>query len=438
MNRSACRRCFYLSTGEPKYLQASLNAFRWFDENHMLPYGVTSGEEFVSGVGALPPDGDLRRDGPHLVHAVALPHPRRADLGRPGRAGHVQRRAAPIARDFQTMCYYQSPNRILAESLPGEQPNCPGRGCLKFSRLGYPECPVLRRHRQSHRPELRHPHVDGHCRRRPGGDALRPLQGIGPGRRRTPVTLTCRTDYPFEETIRVAVDPRQTATFPLYFRIPGWCAAPRITVNGAAVEAAPDTKGFVRIERPWSKGDAVTLVFPMSVRVARGYETEWPESARGYFNFMPAEVFKKRRLPYESVFYGPLLFALPIPDRDPNTPLAGARWQFALDNAPGSEGRDICWSARRCRKKWDWPLDAPLALKVPAWAFDWKPTDAAGPAGAAGRREDPGVGPPGALWLHEIPHFHVSRDGQGLRENPRLGSPVGRSPSRMPPQGLSR
>ena len=26
-------------------------------------------------------------------------------------------------------------------------------------------------------------------------------------------------------------------------------------------------------------------------------------------------------------------------------------------------------------EKWDWPLDAPLALRCSARAFDWKPTD---------------------------------------------------------------
>ena len=25
---------------------------------------------------------------------------------------------------------------------------------------------------------------------------------------------------------------------------------------------------------------------------------------------------------------------------------------------------------------WDWPLDAPVALKTPALGFDWQPTDA--------------------------------------------------------------
>ena len=47
--------------------------------------------------------------------------------------------------------------------------------------------------------------------------------------------------------------------------------------------------------------------------------------------FEPAAVFQPRHLPYSSVLYGPLLFALPIPDVDPNTPAKDAKWQYALD-----------------------------------------------------------------------------------------------------------
>lgn len=166
----------------------------------------------------------------------------------------------------------------------------------------------------------------------------------------------------------------------------------------------------------------------MSVRVTRGYETEYPESARAYFNFMPAEVFKKRRLPYESIFYGPLLFALPIPDRDPNTPIAGARWQFALDCAPGAEGKEIVLERKVMPKKWDWPLDAPLALKVPACAFDWKPTDAQ----ALPERPVEGKTPesirlvPYGCTKFRISMFPVTAKTWG--ENPRVGSPARNSP----------
>lgn len=46
--------------------------------------------------------------------------------------------AAPVARDCQTMCYYQSPNRLRSDSLPCEA-RCPGPGGIRFSPLGCPK-----------------------------------------------------------------------------------------------------------------------------------------------------------------------------------------------------------------------------------------------------------------------------------------------------------
>ena len=77
----------------------------------------------------------------------------------------------------------------------------------------------------------------------------------------------------------------------------------------------------------------------MQPRVVRGFETEFPAANRGYFGFEPAAVFQPRRLPYASVLYGPLLFALPIPEVDPNTPVKDAKWQYALDADAGGQGR---------------------------------------------------------------------------------------------------
>ncbi len=70
------------------------------------------------------------------------------------------------------------------------------------------------------------------------------------------------------------------------------------------------------------------------------------------------------------------MFALAIPDKDPNTPVAGARWQYALDNDAKLAGADILVRRGTMPAKWDWPLAAPLVLVAPARAFDWQPTEA--------------------------------------------------------------
>ena len=114
----------------------------------------------------------------------------------------------------------------------------------------------------------------------------------------------------------------------------------------------------------------------MSVQIVRGFETEYPMANRQYFGFKPDSVFAPRRLPYESITFGPLLFALPIPDLDPNTPMPGTRWQFALDNDPNKEGRDITVERKPMPTHWDWPLAAPIVLRVRARDFDWTPTEA--------------------------------------------------------------
>ena len=45
---------------------------------------------------------------------------------------------------------------------------------------------------------------------------------------RVPVEIVCRTDYPFNEVIEMSVKPAREATFPLSFRIPGWCKNPEL------------------------------------------------------------------------------------------------------------------------------------------------------------------------------------------------------------------
>ena len=43
----------YLATGQSQHCDASLAAFRWLDRKHLLPYGVNSGQEFPTGIGAF-------------------------------------------------------------------------------------------------------------------------------------------------------------------------------------------------------------------------------------------------------------------------------------------------------------------------------------------------------------------------------------------------
>jgi len=187
-----------------------------------------------------------------------------------------------------------------------------------------------------------------------------------------PVRLTCTTSYPFEEEVRVRVEPDRPAAFALSFRVPAWCASPQVSVGSDVVAANPDSHGFVRIDRRWQRAETVTLRFPMQVRVDRGRETPYPRL--DYFEKQRREAYNIAVMdsPFVSVSYGPLLFALPIPDRDPGTPVAGASWKFALD----ASAAEIQVERTPFPKHWSWQIDAPLVLRAPVRAFDWNPTNA--------------------------------------------------------------
>ncbi|MHB1035724.1 MAG: beta-L-arabinofuranosidase domain-containing protein [Pirellulales bacterium] len=358
-----------------RQLEATLGALKWVDDRDMLPYGVAAGEEYASGIGAFRKTETCDVTAMLLTTSWMYRILGNGDWGDRMERAFFNAGAAPIARDFKTMCYYQSPNRLRADSLPCDQPHAPGPGSIRFHRLGCPAvlCCVGAVNRivpnyilhmwMATRDQGLAATLYGPCT----------VSAVAGG---TPVKVIATTDYPFGESIRMQVMPENDAAFPLYLRIPGWCKAAEISVNGAAIPLAPDGKGFAKIARTWSAGDVVELNFPMEPRVIRGFETEFPAENRGYFDFEPAAVFQPRRLPYASVLCGPLLFALPIADVDSNTPAAGAKWQYALDTDAKRPNAGIQVERKPMPARWDWPLDAPVALTAPARTFDWKPTDA--------------------------------------------------------------
>ncbi len=80
------------------------------------------------------------------------------------------------------------------------------------------------------------------------------------------VRLTQKTQYPWKEKVRLIVRPEKPAEFTVALRIPGWCRAASLKVNGRAVRLARITKkGYAKIKRLWKSGDTVELTLPMPI-----------------------------------------------------------------------------------------------------------------------------------------------------------------------------
>ena len=354
----------YLWTGKREFLDAALAWHDLLERDAMQPSGVPVADEYYGPTGAFRGTETCDVAG-YLWSQIAL-----LTISGQGRLADRAERAffnaapATVSRDFKTHVYFQSPNRIVDRSP--SYPHGPKAEGNSYQRTHYPLCCTAALNRIL-------PNYVMHMWMATYDNGLAATH-YGPCKvsalvaDRVPVEIVCRTDYPFKEVIDISVNPAREAAFPLSLRIPVWCKNPELTVNGSSVEAAPDANGFVRVERLWRSGGSIRLRFPMSAGILTGRDN----NAQG--------------APYASVSYGPLLFALPIPDtQNANTPDPAATWNYALN----VQTPDVIVERRPMPTRWNWPLASPLTLRVNASAIDWNPTPEAPrlPAGPAAKRK---------------------------------------------------
>jgi hypothetical protein len=338
----------YLWTGDRAYLDAPL---KWYDiiergDDGMQPQGVPVGDE-NSG-----PTGSLRGTETCDVAGFIWSQITLLRVSGEGRlADRVERAVfnagpAVASRDCKTHVYHQTPNRINATAY--------GDPAYQYHKTQMPLCCTAAQNRIL-------PNYLAHMWMATYDNGLAAVH-YGPCKvsalagDRVPVELDCRTDYPFNDSIEIAVNPASEAEFPLSFRIPNWCANPEITINDLPCKEKADARGFVRIARQWKADDRVRLRFPMTVRVKMGHDNNANDT------------------PYATASYGPLLFAFPIADtKDANTPDDSAKWKYAFDAPADKPGFEITVHRSPMPEKWNWQIDAPLTLQISAQSFDWNP-----------------------------------------------------------------
>lgn len=82
------------------------------------------------------------------------------------------------------------------------------------------------------------------------------------------VTIHEATHYPFTEDVTLRLDTTgKDVTFPLYLRVPGWCAEARIWINDRQIAITSKPDQFVALTRAWSDGDTVRIHLPMEIGV---------------------------------------------------------------------------------------------------------------------------------------------------------------------------
>lgn len=338
----------------PQDRDAVNRLFEVMDKYHLMPQGVHGGDEHYAG--------NSPNQGTELCAVVEAMYSLEQVISITGRAAYADRLEritynalpATFSADMWTHQYDQQPNQVLCtrdkrdwttngpdSNLFGLEPNF---GCCTANfHQGWPKF------------------IKSLWMAAPGGGLA--AIAYGPSEVKTKVrggvevAITEDTEYPFRDTVRLAIAPAKTAVFPLLLRIPAWADSARVSVNGTPSPVPAKAGAFVTLERAWKAGDTVTLQFPMPVRTSRWFN-----------NSMAVE-------------RGPLVFALKIGEdwrklKDygylgaadyevhPSTP-----WNYALEPIDGAEVVERPISGYPFS-----PAGAPLiirakARRLPSWSM---------------------------------------------------------------------
>jgi DUF1680 family protein len=263
----------YLLTQDERYLEAVDAAFEYLDDRHAQPQGMFSGDELLHGTNPV--------HGTELCSIVETMFSLEALVGVTGRVDYADRleriayNALPAQHsdDYTQRQYYQQPNQIdLASVNRGASPfvtdhdgqnNC--FGLLN----GYPCCTTnMHQGWPKFVRSMWQATADGGLAAIAYGPCA-VTATVGDG---TAVTIEEETSYPFEDTIRLSVEPDAPASFPLRLRVPTWVdEAATIQVNGTSYTSAEGGQ-MATVERRWTAGDTVTLTLPAAVEAQRVHE----------------------------------------------------------------------------------------------------------------------------------------------------------------------
>jgi hypothetical protein len=165
-----------------------------------------------------------------------------------------------VTKDFKQLQYFSSANQILASDTA-----CPR---IAMTRMSY---------RAAHETECCSGNVNRAMPNYVTRMWMRTDDGLaatlfGPCEVKTeingePAIIAEVTDYPFREIIWFKIKIQKPASFALSLRIPEWCAAANVLVNGkpSGIECKPGT--FAVVKREFSNDDDIELRLPMNVQL---------------------------------------------------------------------------------------------------------------------------------------------------------------------------
>ncbi len=265
----------YKYTGNARFLKATENAFRKMERASMLIDGVPSSSERLRGKDPLDSHetcdiADYTWSVGHLLEIT----------GKAGYADKIERacfNAAPgaVTPDFRALQYFSCPNQLVAHDTSNHNIFHSGGHWMAYRPNPGTECCAGNVHRIMPNYAARMWMRDAH------GGIVAALYGPGrvtfrPAGSRSDVTIVEETGYPFTDEIAFRIQCDKPVQFPLVLRIPGWCRAAELYVNGVRQKGRLAPGRFVTLTREFAPSDRITLVLPMELKLSH-----WPHGGVG-------------------------------------------------------------------------------------------------------------------------------------------------------------
>lgn len=347
----------YSYTGKREYLDEAMHGISQMEKYDMLASGVPSSTEHLNGISETA--------GHETCNLSTIPYTYGYMLQITGNAGWADKiekavfnaGIGAITKDFRSEQYFSAPNQFIATMtsnhlgyndarmafLPGHDTECCTGNVNRFMPY-YIDLMWLATKDNGIAAALFGP---GEIEAKVGGD-------------KKTVKITETTKYPFEEKVNFTLNTRDAVKFPFQLRIPAWCKAPSININGKKLATDIKPGEFYTLNRTFNNGDHIELSLPMHVAI-----TNWPHDGvaveRGpivYSYPIPAKVdsvsnYKKSTVAFPGTEYRP----------------AGA-WNYSLLVKNADDVQVI----RNSTYKYPWSAKiAPVVLKVPAEKLtNWK------------------------------------------------------------------
>lgn len=255
---------FYQLTKNPKDKEAFIKGIQNLSAYHTQITGMNSCSEFLAGNASIQGVELCATAERMYCNELATQILGDARIGDDLEKIAFNHLPANISPDFHQHQYYSLPNQVQSKEGGNGFGQDYANGVLPGPYSGYPCCRF--------NMHMAWPRYAQYCWMATIGNGLavtayapstvhaKVANGIA-------VTIAEKTAYPFEEQVTFSISVTKSVKFPLQLRIPAWCTAPVVKVNGV-VQKGVTPGAYYTIDRTWKHNDVVIVDVPMAIKTS--------------------------------------------------------------------------------------------------------------------------------------------------------------------------